>query len=554
MTVVVVNVVAQDDDDLEPNVIEDVIPDAEDLDDDFEEEETPFVTPIAGGLTEGVYFFDHFSDETFKNWVMPSSSKYTGEWAIEEAEIGITGDEGLVVKSVARHHGISVPLYKPVTLGDLKQPFIVQYEVKLQRALDCGGAYIKLLSSPEAGKLDLTALKDDTPYTIMFGPDKCGTDSKVHFIFRHQSPMTGEYSEKHLTSRPTVPSDGFSHLYTLKIFPENKFELSIDQQVKRKGSLFEEFEPPVVPPLEIDDPSDIKPADWVDTAKIPDPTDSKPDDWDETQPRTIPDPNAKKPIDWLDNEPEYVPDPAAEKPSDWDDDLDGEWTAALIQNPKCQELGCGEWAPPMIPNPDYKGKWSPKMIDNPDYKGPWAPRKIPNPNYFYDSTPLKSLAPIEAIAFELWTMTSDIYFDNLLITTSPSIADKIASEWSRRYEKEKKIKQLTDPEPEEPNIVWRYINHYLHDYIEFLQLLVKDYPIFVGFTAALGFVPIFWCCCCGKRESKPKEHHKKTDKPEEDDSKKTTTTTTTTTSAAKTSTKSTTTTHRKQPTASASNE
>ena len=41
--------------------------------------------------------------------------------------------------------------------------------------------------------------------------------------------------------------------------------------------------------------------------------------------------------DW--DQPEYIPDPDAEKPEDWDDDMDG------------------EWEPPMIPNPDYKGQF-----------------------------------------------------------------------------------------------------------------------------------------------------------------------------------------------------
>jgi hypothetical protein len=35
--------------------------------------------------------------------------------------------------------------------------------------------------------------------------------------------------------------------------------------------LLEDFEPPVNPPEEIDDPEDKKPADWVDQEKIPDP-------------------------------------------------------------------------------------------------------------------------------------------------------------------------------------------------------------------------------------------------------------------------------------------
>lgn len=31
----------------------------------------------------------------------------------------------------------------------------------------------------------------------MFGPDKCGNDIKLHFIFRHVNPITGAVEEKH---------------------------------------------------------------------------------------------------------------------------------------------------------------------------------------------------------------------------------------------------------------------------------------------------------------------------------------------------------------------
>ena len=36
-------------------------------------------------------------------------------------------------------------------------------------------------------------------------------------------------------------------------------------------------------------------------------------------------------------------------------------------NPACEEVGCGEWTPPMIANPAYKGKWRPPQIENPNY-------------------------------------------------------------------------------------------------------------------------------------------------------------------------------------------
>ena len=64
------------------------------------------------------------------------------------------------------------------------------------------------------------------------------------------------------------------------------------------------------------------------------------------------------------------------------------------------------------------------MISNPDYKGKWAPRKIPNPDYFEDATPYK-MTPFNAVGFELWTLSNDIYFDNIVITENEAEAQKV---------------------------------------------------------------------------------------------------------------------------------
>ena len=61
---------------------------------------------------------------------------------------------------------------------------------------------------------------------------------------------------------------------------------------RKGGSLFEDFEPAFNPPDTIPDPTDSKPADWVDEPKIADPDASKPEDWDEDAPETIPDEDA----------------------------------------------------------------------------------------------------------------------------------------------------------------------------------------------------------------------------------------------------------------------
>lgn len=86
------------------------------------------------------------------------------------------------MKSKAKHAAIAARFDRPFTFKT-KRPLIVQYEVALQDGQICGGSYIKLLSSPQnKSPLDLRHFTDRTPYTIMFGPDKCGTDHKV-FLF-----------------------------------------------------------------------------------------------------------------------------------------------------------------------------------------------------------------------------------------------------------------------------------------------------------------------------------------------------------------------------------
>ena len=109
--------------------------------------------------------------------------------------------------------------------------------------------------------------------------------------------------------------------------PDNTFEISIDYKIVNHGSLFDDFEPAVNPPQEIDDPTDFKPNSWDEREKIQDPEAKKPEDWDESQPRQIQDESAVMPEGWLEDEPQEIPDPESEKPSDWDPEMDGDWEA-----------------------------------------------------------------------------------------------------------------------------------------------------------------------------------------------------------------------------------
>lgn len=105
-------------------------------------------------------------------------AKYDGTWEIEPPlRDGLKSDLGLVLKSKAKHAAIAAKLDKPFYFTD--KPMIVQYEVNFQEGQECGGAYLKLLSQAKESN-DLRLFYDKTPYTIMFGPDKCGNDLKVN--------------------------------------------------------------------------------------------------------------------------------------------------------------------------------------------------------------------------------------------------------------------------------------------------------------------------------------------------------------------------------------
>ncbi|GLI76502.1 hypothetical protein PoHVEF18_004775 [Penicillium ochrochloron] len=404
-------------------------------------------------------FLEQFTDDWESRWKLSHAKKddpksdedwaFVGEWAVEEPSVfkGIEGDKGLVVKNAAAHHAISAKF--PKKIDNKGKTLVVQYEVKPQNSLVCGGAYLKLLQ--ENKKLHQEEFSNATPYVIMFGPDKCGATNKVHFIFRHKNPKTGEYEEKHLKTPPVARTSKVTSLYTLIVKPDQTFEILINGESAKAGSLLEDFTPAVNPEKEIDDPKDKKPADWVDEVQIPDPEATKPADWDEEAPFEIPDEDAEKPADWLDDEPTSVPDPEAEKPEDWDDEEDGDWLAPTVPNPKCAEVsGCGEWTRPMIKNPEYKGKWSAPMIDNPAYKGPWAPRKIANPGYYEDKTP-SNMEPMGAIGFEIWTMQNDILFDNIYIGHSIEEAEALRKEtFDVKFPIEEAEEEASKPKPETP--------------------------------------------------------------------------------------------------------
>lgn len=387
-------------------------------------------------------FYESFDEAFDGRWIASEKEEYEGVWKHSKSEGH--EDYGLLVSEKARKYAIVKELDEPVKLKD--GTVVLQFETRLQNGLECGGAYLKYLRPQEAG-WEPKGFDNESPYSIMFGPDKCGATNKVHFILKHKNPKTGEFVEHHVKFPPSVPSDKLSHVYTAILKPDNELQILIDGEEKKKVNFLssEDFEPALIPAKTIPDPDDKKPADWDERAKIPDPDATKPDDWDEDAPMEIEDAEAVKPEGWLDDEPEEVEDPEAAKPEDWDDEEDGEWEAPKIENPKCEDApGCGVWKRPMKRNPAYKGKWHAPLIDNPNYKGIWKPQQIPNPAYFELDKP--DFEPIAAIGIEIWTMQDGILFDNILIASDEKVAETYRqTTWKPKFEVEKE-KQKAEEE------------------------------------------------------------------------------------------------------------
>ncbi|KAE9446655.1 hypothetical protein C3L33_21452, partial [Rhododendron williamsianum] len=309
-----------------------------------------------------------------------------GEWNYTSGKWnGDPNDKGIQTGEDYRFYAISAEFPE---FSNKDKTLVFQFSVKHEQKLDCGGGYMKLLSSG----IDQKKFGGDTPYSIMFGPDICGyTTKKVHAILTHNET-------NHLIKKD-VPceTDQLTHVYTFILRPDATYSILIDNVEKQSGSSYSDWS--ILPPKKIKDPEAKKPEDWDDKEHIPDPEDKKPEGYDDI--------------------PKEIPVPEAKKPEDWDDEEDGEWTPPTMANPEYM----GQWKQKKIKNPNYKGKWKAPMIDNPDFKD--------DPDiYVYPS--------LKYVGIELWQVKSGTLFDNVLICDDPEYAKKLAEEtWGKQKDAEK---------------------------------------------------------------------------------------------------------------------
>ncbi|KAI8621264.1 Calreticulin family-domain-containing protein [Chytriomyces sp. MP71] len=342
-----------------------------------------------------IYFKETFgSDSVPARWVQSEAKSDYGKFQISNGKFhaDAKASRGLQTSEDAKFYAISAPLDKE--FDNKGKDLVLQFTAKFEQSIDCGGGYIKLIPKMDAKKFD-----GDTPYSIMFGPDICGYDKKVHAIITYKG-------KNHLIKKSITPgSDEFTHEYTFVLKPDQTFEILVDGESKEKGSILDAWD--VLPPKTIKDPEAKKPEAWVDQAEIADPEDKKPAGWDDI--------------------PATIVDPDATKPEDWDDEMDGDWEA------------------PKISNPEYKGEWSAKKIPNPAYKGPWVHPEIDNPDFAEDTEIYHSVNA--HVGFDLWQVKSGTIFDNIIVTDNVKEAREFGKKtYQDLKEKEKAAKDALDAE------------------------------------------------------------------------------------------------------------
>merc|ERR1712121_157580 len=126
-------------------------------------------------FTDGDAFAERWVSSTAKGAEMGVFRLSAGKFYNDEET-----DKGLQTSQDARFYGIST---KFESFSNEGKPLVIQFQVKHEQNIDCGGGYVKVYDST----LDQKAMHGESPYHIMFGPDICGPGTKkVHVIFTHK--------------------------------------------------------------------------------------------------------------------------------------------------------------------------------------------------------------------------------------------------------------------------------------------------------------------------------------------------------------------------------
>uniref|UniRef100_A0A2K5ECS5 Calreticulin-3 n=1 Tax=Aotus nancymaae TaxID=37293 RepID=A0A2K5ECS5_AOTNA len=287
-----------------------------------------------------VYFQEEFLDGESprgrwqNRWVQSTNDSRFGHFRVSSGKFygHKEKDKGLQTTQNGRFYAISAR-FRP--FSNKGKTLVIQYTVKHEQKMDCGGGYIKVFPAD----IDQKNLNEKSQYYIMFGPDICGFDvKKVHVILHfknqyHENKKLIRCKVSGVVAHACSPSTlgGQGKWITLG----QEFETSLNNLKKaprRRGECLQ--------------------------CQLPG------------------------------------------RVSDWNGELDGDWQAAMLHKPPCQD------------------GLKPKGID----RDIWLHHKMKNTNYLtqYD---LSEFEDIGAIGLELWQVRSGTIFDNFLITDDEEYAD-----------------------------------------------------------------------------------------------------------------------------------
>nr|GMD05989.1 calreticulin-3-like isoform X1 [Ipomoea batatas] len=364
-----------------------------------------------------IFFEERFEDGWRDRWVISDWKRSEGKAGSFKHSAGKwhgdPDDRGIQTYPDAKHYAISAKIPE---LNNKNRTLVIQYSIRFEQEIECGGGYIKLLS----GYVNQKKFGGDTPYSVMFGPDICGTQTKkLHAIVSYQGqnyPIKKELE---------CETDKLTHFYTFIIRPDATYSILIDNRERESGSLYSDWD--ILPPRKIKAVNAKRPADWDDREYIEDPNDVKPEGYDKI--------------------PAEIPDPKAKKPADWDDEEDGIWKPAKTRSCElqAQDLIFKPFSNPKlwlilqkIKNPNYKGKWKIPWIDNPEFE---------------DDPDIYVLKPIKYVGIEVWQVKAGSVFDNILICDDPQYAKQVVEEiWAHReaekeaFEEAEKVRRAQEEE------------------------------------------------------------------------------------------------------------
>jgi len=345
---------------------------------------------VVSNTSATVYFSESFGEGWESRWVQSNTKPdhETGKIGVSAGKYFASEDEqGLQTQSDARHYAISAEFPE---FSNKDKTLVLQFTLKQEQNIDCGGGYLKI----HPALFQQQSYDGDSEYNIMFGPDICGSNKRIHAIIN-------KHGNNHLIKSLVPPgSDTYTHVYTLVIKPDNSVIILVDGEERKSTTLEKDWD--ILLPRTIKDPSQSKPEDWVDQEFIDDADDQKPSDWDD--------------------EPRFIADPEAAKPEDWDLELDGEWEA------------------PSIPNPQFRGEWTPKQVPNPLYKGEWEHPIIANPE-FKEDPELYAFDSFKYVGIEIWQVKSGSIFDAILITDSEEEAEAAREPLLKRGPREAELQK-----------------------------------------------------------------------------------------------------------------